>query len=225
MLLAFSLPQQWTPIPRKIQQLGHIEMTKRLFDFVLSSIGLVVLSPFLSVISFLIWREGNGPIFYRGRRVGYQGKIFHIFKFRTMVHNADKIGGPSTADDDPRITKIGKYLRKYKADEMPQLINILKGEMSFVGPRPEVLQEVNLYTEKERELLKVRPGITDYASLRFHNEGEILKGKKDPHEVYRRLIRPEKVRLGLEYVHTQSLVRDLTILMKTFKTLLVTRMK
>lgn len=194
-------------------------MVKRLFDIIFSSVGILFLSPVLIVLAVLIKLGSPGSVFYKGVRIGRHGKPFRILKFRTMVMIADQIGGPSTADDDPRITRIGKFIRKYKLDEIPQLINVLRGEMSFVGPRPEVPQEVNLYTEKEKALLNVRPGITDYASIKFHNEGEILRGSQDPHEAYRRLIRPEKIRLGLEYVKGQSMMVDLKILLDTFKTL------
>src|SRR3972149_9022096 len=146
-------------------------MLKRLFDIVFSLLGLMLTTPILLILAILIKREDGVPVFYRGVRVGLHGNPFRIFKFRTMVVNAEKIGGSSTADDDPRITRIGKFLRKYKLDELPQLINVFKGEMSLVGPRPEVQQEVSLYSEEERALLSVRPGITDYASIKFHNEG------------------------------------------------------
>ncbi len=140
-----------------------------------------------------------------------------MLKFRTMVVNADKIGGPSTSADDPRVTRIGAFLRRYKLDELPQLINVVKGEMSFVGPRPEVLDEVNKYTSEERKLLSVRPGITDWASIKFRNEGEILRGSPDPHATYLEKIRPEKVRLGLEYVDKSSLMTDIRIILGTLK--------
>ena len=200
-------------------------MVKRALDLILSLVGLFFIFPFLLAIAMRIKLEDGGPVFYRGVRAGRYGKPFRIFKFRTMVVDAEKLGGASTADDDPRITRIGKFLRQYKLDELPQFINVLKGEMSFVGPRPEVEQEVSLYNEKEKALLGVRPGITDYGSIRFHNEGEILEGSEYPHEAYRRLIRPEKIRLGLEYVKNQSLRTDLKILMKTFTTLISARVK
>jgi lipopolysaccharide/colanic/teichoic acid biosynthesis glycosyltransferase len=137
-----------------------------------------------------------------------------------MVVNADKIGGPSSSADDPRITPIGAVLRKHKMDEFPQLINVLKGEMSFVGPRPEVMREVLLYTEEEKHLLDVRPGITDWASIRFRNEGEILRGSQDPHQAYSEKIRPEKVRLGLEYVRNHSFLIDCKIILGTLRAIL-----
>jgi lipopolysaccharide/colanic/teichoic acid biosynthesis glycosyltransferase len=198
---------------------------KRLFDILLCAIALFVLFPLLVVLAVGIKLADKGPVFYRGVRVGRFGKPFRIFKFRTMVVNADRIGGPSTSDDDSRITSVGRFLRKYKLDELPQLLNVLKGDMSLVGPRPEVPQEVSLYTEEERMLLSVRPGITDYASIGFHDEGEILRGSPDPHEAYRRLIRPEKIRLGLEYVRIHSLWVDLKIMVETFGTLVRTRAK
>jgi len=140
-----------------------------------------------------------------------------------MVVDAEKLGGPSTSDDDPRITKIGKLLRKYKLDELPQLINVLKGEMSIVGPRPEVSMEVETYTNEEKRILNVKPGITDFASLTFHNEGEILKGSADPHQTYREKIRPEKLKLALKYVEKQSFWVDLKIIFETIKTLVKAR--
>ena len=177
------------------------------------------------ILFILIKIESEGPGFYCGVRVGRGSKPFKMMKFRTMVPNAEKIGGPSTSDDDPRLTRIGEFLRRFKLDELPQLINVLKGEMSFVGPRPEVPSEVERYTEEERQLLTVRPGITDYASLTYHNEGAILKGAEDPHEAYRRLIRPGKMRLGLKYVSEQSLATDMKILAMTLMTLLGSRLK
>lgn len=198
-------------------------MLKWTFDILASLFGLVFLSPILMAVSFLIKAEDGGPLFYRGVRVGRDGHPFRIFKFRTMVVDAEKVGGPSTSDDDQRITKIGKLLRKYKLDELPQLFNVLKGEMSFVGPRPEVPMEVDTYSEEEKRILTVKPGITDYASLTFHNEGEILKGSSDPHQAYREKIRPEKLRLALKYVDEQSFWVDLKIIFQTVIALIKTR--
>jgi len=200
-------------------------MVKRLFDLVISLVGIVILSPVMAIIAILIKLNSPGPIVYAGHRVGKGGKPFRLLKFRTMVVNADKIGGPSTSDDDPRVTKIGHILRRYKLDEIPQLFNVLKGEMSLVGPRPEVAAEVALYSPEERNLLNVAPGITDWASIRFHNEGEILKGSADPHRTYQEKIRPEKIRLGLEYVQEHSFFVDVKILLSTFGTLVKTRVK
>jgi len=198
-------------------------MLKRTFDMILSLVAILLIGPLFLWIAFFIKKEDKGPIYYRGVRVGRHEKIFRIFKFRTMVVNAEKLGGPSTADDDPRVTKTGKLLRKYKLDELPQLINILMGEMSFVGPRPEVPMEVETYNYEEKRILNVKPGITDFASLTFHNEGEILKGSSDPHQAYREKIRPEKLRLALKYVDNHSFLIDLKIIFKTIKTLVRTR--
>lgn len=195
-------------------------MLKWLFDILFSLLGLFVSSPLLLLIACLIKREDRGPIFYRGVRVGRFGKPFKIFKFRTMVVNAEKLGGPSTADDDPRITKIGKRLRKYKLDELPQLINVLRGEMSFVGPRPEVQHYVDMFTEKERAILSVRPGITDWASLWNPDEGTILAGSPDPEKTYMEKIRPTKIELQLKYVKKRSFWIDLQIIAQTFLTIL-----
>jgi lipopolysaccharide/colanic/teichoic acid biosynthesis glycosyltransferase len=178
-------------------------------------LGLVIFSPVLGAIWLRIKRDADGPVLYTGTRVGRGGRPFKMYKFRTMVVDADRIGGPNTPDDDNRLTKTGRTLRKYKLDELPQLLNVLKGDMSFVGPRPQVTQEVATYTEEERQLLEVRPGITDWASLRFHNEGEILRGHADPDRAYAELIRPEKMRLGLEYVRRATLKDDVAILAQT----------
>lgn len=192
-------------------------MLKRLFDVTFSSIGLVVFSPLLLLIALLIKLDSPGPVFYRGVRVGRFGKPFRIFKFRTMVADAEKLGGPSTADDDPRITRAGKLIRKYKLDELPQLINVLKGEMSIVGPRPEVQMYVDMFTEEEKAILSVRPGMTDWASLWDIDEGAILAGSLDPEKTYMEKIRPEKIRLQLEYVRNHSFWVDLKIILKTLK--------
>jgi lipopolysaccharide/colanic/teichoic acid biosynthesis glycosyltransferase len=188
---------------------------KRALDILFSFIGLLLLAPLFLTIAAALRLTSPGPVYYRGRRVGQGGRSFEMLKFRTMRVDADRIGGTSTAADDPRITSIGKWLRRYKLDELPQLINVIKGDMSLVGPRPQVQWDVDNYTEQERALLSVRPGITDYASLRFRNESEILRGHEDADAAYVRLIRPEKVRLGLEYVRTRSFRVDLVILIRT----------
>jgi len=192
---------------------------KRAFDFVSSLIGLILVSPILLTIAILIKKEDGGPVFYRGVRVGRFGKLFGIFKFRTMVVNAEKLGGPSTADDDPRITKVGNFIRKFKLDELPQLINVLKGEMSIVGPRPEVQMYVDMFTEGERAILSVRPGITDWASIWNPDEGGILAGSLDPEKTYMEKIRPEKIRLQLKYVRERSFWNDLKIIAQTIITI------
>jgi len=175
-----------------------------------------MLSPLFLICAILIKLDSPGPVFYKGIRIGKDGKPFKIFKFRTMVKDAEKLGGPSTAADDPRITRIGRFLRKYKIDELPQLINVLKGEMSLVGPRPEVKMYVDMMTPKEREIiLSVRPGMTDLASLWDFHEEEILKGAKDPEKVYLEKIRPKKIALQIEYVKNRSFLLDLKIILKT----------
>jgi len=188
---------------------------KRAFDISFSFIAVILLSPILLTVALLIKLHDGGPVFYRGERAGLGGKRFRIFKFRTMVLEADKAGASSTPDDDPRITLIGRFLRRYKVDELPQLLNVFRGDMSVVGPRPQVPWAVDLYSAKEKALLSVRPGITDYASIRFRNEGEILKGSADPDGEYLKTIAPEKIRLGLLYVHQHSLLVDIRIIVAT----------
>ena len=190
-------------------------MLKRTFDFLSSLIGIILISPILLTIAILIKKEDGGSVFYRGVRVGRFGKTFKIFKFRTMVINAEKLGGSSTADDDPRITKMGKLIRKFKLDELPQLLNVLKGEMSIVGPRPEVQMYVDMFTEEERAILSVRPGITDWASLWNPDEGAFLAGSPDPEKTYMEKLRPEKIRLQLKYVGERSFWKDLKIIAQT----------
>lgn len=182
---------------------------------VFSGLGLVLASPALLLISARIKLDRDGPVIYAGRRVGLGGQEFSMYKFRTLVPNADRVGGPNTPADDPRLTKTGRTLRRYKLDELPQLVNVLKGDMSFVGPRPEVPSQVRGYTQEEREIFTVRPGITDWSSLRFHNEGEILAGHEDPDRAYVELIRPGKMRLGLEYARRGTFRDDLSIIVQT----------
>jgi lipopolysaccharide/colanic/teichoic acid biosynthesis glycosyltransferase len=191
-------------------------MLKRPFDIFFSLFGLLLLSPVILFVSILIKKDENGPVFYKGERAGRFNRPFNIYKFRTMVVNADRIGGPSTANDDPRITKVGKFLRKFKLDELPQLINVLKGEMSFVGPRPEVPLYVNMFTEEEKKILSVRPGITDWASLWNSDEGAVLAGSPDPEKAYMEKIRPEKIKLQLKYIENNSFFVDMKILFLTF---------
>ena len=198
-------------------------MAKRLIDVVCSTLGLMVLSPLLALIVVWIGLDSEGPVLYRGIRAGLHAKSFRIFKFRTMILDADKIGGSSTADDDPRITRMGRFLRKYKLDELPQLINILRGEMSLVGPRPEVPHYVDMFTEEEKAILSVRPGITDWASLWNSDEGAILAGAQDPEQAYLELIRPTKLRLQLKYVQERSFWVDLRILAKTLQAVVLRR--
>jgi lipopolysaccharide/colanic/teichoic acid biosynthesis glycosyltransferase len=188
---------------------------KRLLDVICSLLGLLLLSPVLIFIALRIKVEDRGPTFYRGLRVGLNGRDFHIFKFRTMVVDAEKLGGPSTSDDDTRITRAGKFLRKYKLDELPQLINVLFGDMSLVGPRPEVRYYVDQFTEEEKIILGLRPGITDWASIWNSDEGAVLAGAADPEKAYQELIRPTKIRLQLKYVRERSFFTDLKIIFLT----------
>jgi len=190
-------------------------LLKRTLDFILALGALAVLSPVLVAIVLWIKFADPGPVLYAGRRVGRGGKTFRMLKFRTMVVDADRVGPSSTAGDDPRITRPGRFMRRLKLDELPQLINVLRGEMSFVGPRPQVQWAVDLYTPEQRALLAVRPGITDYASLRFRNEGEILKGSADPDKDYLEKIAPLKIELGLHYVQTYSLLSDVKLIVAT----------
>jgi len=190
-------------------------MIKRLFDVIFSFFGLIIVFPILGVIAVLIKISSPGPVFYKGERVGRYGKLFKIYKFRTMISNAEKAGIWSTSVNDPRLTKIGKFLKKYQIDELPQLINVLKGEMSLVGPRPQVPWAVELYNEEEKTLLNLQPGMTDWASLWNFHEGEILKGSKDADKDYLEKIHPEKMRLALEYARHHSFWIDLKIILKT----------
>lgn len=188
---------------------------KRIFDFITSLCGLVVLSPMFIVVAVLIKKEDGGSVFFRQIRVGQNGKLFKIYKFRTMVENAERLGAQVTKGDDPRITKIGKVLRKYKLDEFPQLINVLKGEMSLVGPRPEVPKYVRFFEEDYREILKVKPGITDYASLEYKDENELLKGSDDPERVYLEKILPKKIEYYKKYLKEISFFTDLKLILRT----------
>jgi lipopolysaccharide/colanic/teichoic acid biosynthesis glycosyltransferase len=190
-------------------------MFKRIFDFGCSLLGFIGLSPLFLAIAAAIRLDSPGPVFYRGLRVGCFGKPFRIIKFRTMVEDAERDGASSTPGDDARVTKVGRFLRKYKLDELPQLLNVITGDMSLVGPRPQVPWAVDLYTEEEKAVLDVRPGITDTASIRFRDEGEILRGSADPDKDYLEQIHPEKMRLSLDYIRTQSFWLDCKILHQT----------
>jgi lipopolysaccharide/colanic/teichoic acid biosynthesis glycosyltransferase len=191
-------------------------MIKRTIDILGAGFGLVVTSPLFLFAILKIKSNDRGPVFYLGERVGKAGKVFKMFKFRTMVVDADKMGGPSTASDDPRLTKIGLFLKKYQLDELPQLINVLKGEMSLVGPRPEVKMYVDMMTCEEKDvILSVRPGMTDYASLWNFHEGEILKGSLDPEKTYQEKIRPKKLELQKKYVKEMSFLNDMKIILQT----------
>jgi len=191
-------------------------MLKRVFDVVVAAVGLIILSPLLAFIAIAIKLGSRGSVLYRGVRVGLNGQPFRMLKFRTMIMNAEALG-TATAQRDHRITRIGRVLRKYKLDELPQLVNVVRGEMSLVGPRPEVEEHTSVYNEEEQIILTVRPGITDYSSIRFANLGDLLGGE-DPETANRVFIekyRAEKNRLRIDYVRNRSFTGDLGIIFKT----------
>ncbi len=180
-----------------------------------ATIALVIVAPLLALAAVMVKLSSRGPVYYRGTRVGLNGKLFPMLKFRTMVVDAESLGGSATAADDPRITRFGKFLRRYKLDELPQFFNVLLGDMSLVGPRPEVQKYVNLYSPEEKAILTVRPGITDWASIWNSNEAAVLEGSRDPERTYEELIRPTKLALQLLYVRDHSFFVDLKVLFHT----------
>jgi lipopolysaccharide/colanic/teichoic acid biosynthesis glycosyltransferase len=188
---------------------------KRLLDILAALFGLILLSPILLIVMLLIWRQDYHSPFYIAPRVGKNEKIFSMVKLRSMIVGADKSGVDSTSAEDTRITPIGNFVRKFKLDEFPQLWNVFKGDMSLVGPRPNVKRETDLYTDIEKKLLSVRPGITDMASIVFSDENEILKDSEDPDIDYNQLIRPWKSRLGLLYIDNRSLWLDIQLIILT----------
>ena len=192
---------------------------KRAFDLILSISAFILLAPFFAGLALLVKLDSAGPVFFRGIRIGRGGHPFRIFKFRSMVQDAERRGPSSTSDGDVRVTRSGRFLRRYKLDELPQLLNVIAGDMSLVGPRPQVAWAVERYTEEERAVLSLRPGITDCASLLFRNEGEILRGSDDPDGDYFIKIHPRKMRLSLEYVRQQSLWLDCKIIACTLAAL------
>lgn len=188
---------------------------KRTFDILFSSIGLLMLLPVFLVMAVWIKADSEGPVFYRQVRVGMHGKLFRIFKFRSMRLGSDKASQITIGERDSRITRSGIIIRKYKLDELPQLINVFTGDMSFVGPRPEVPKYVDLYTEAQRHVLDVRPGITDMASIKYINENELLGKANNPEDYYIHTIMPDKLSINLEYVKNNSFMDDVTIIFKT----------
>lgn len=190
-------------------------MVKRLFDIFSSLLGLVILFPFLIAISVLIFVNSRGGVFYRQIRVGKNGKDFKLWKFRTMQPDSDKNGLLTVGGRDARITSLGYYLRKYKLDELPQLMNVFVGEMSVVGPRPEVRKYVDLYTSEQLHVLDVQPGITDYASIEYANENDLLAESSDPENKYIQQVMPAKLKLNMKYIAEKSLGTDLKIIFKT----------
>jgi len=196
---------------------------KRFIDSAIALASLILLGPMFAVIAILIKLDSAGPVFYHGLRVGQFGRLFRMMKFRTMVADADARGGPSTSSHDPRITRVGRWLRRFNLDELPQFINVLKGEMSVVGPRREVPQYVARFSAEEEAILSVKPGITDWATLWIRNEGERLAGSPDPEKTYLEEIWPTKHHLALEYVRRHSLWVDLKIMLLTLKVHLLDR--
>lgn len=190
-------------------------MIKRLVDILASLFGLLFTSPILLFVMFLVWREDKKSPFYIAPRSGKNGSVFKMVKLRSMIVDADKTGVDSTSSNDMRITSIGHKIRKYKLDELIQLWNVLKGDMSLVGPRPNIKMETDLYTSVEKELLSIRPGITDFSSIVFSDEADILEGEDNPDLAYNQLIRPWKSRLGLAYIKNQSFLLDLQLIFYT----------
>ncbi len=189
---------------------------KRLFDIIASGCGLIVLSPLFIILAIWIKLDSKGPIFYKQSRVGQYNKDFLLYKFRSMRVGSDKKGLITVGNRDPRITRSGYFIRKYKLDEFPQLINVLIGDMSLVGPRPEVRKYVDLYTEEQMHVLDVKPGITDLASIRYRNENEILENAENPDEYYINVVMQDKLKINLEYVSNHSFWYDIALIFKTF---------
>lgn len=193
-------------------------MLKRLFDFIFSFIGLIVCLPIFAIVAVVIKIDSPGSVFFHQIRIGRNFKPFIIYKFRTMVEDACKKGPLITSEEDKRITRVGKILRKTKIDELPQLINVFKGDMSFVGPRPEVSKYANFFKGKYAKILSVRPGITDMASIKYKNEGNLLSQGSHLKELYTKIILPDKLEIHLEYVNSgSSLKKDIVIILKTLK--------
>ncbi len=188
---------------------------KRIFDFIFSLIGLILCFPLFIIVAFLIKLDSKGPVFFVQERVGRNLKPFKVYKFRTMKYNPSEEGPKITVACDRRITNVGKFLRRYKIDELPQLFNVLKGEMSFVGPRPEVKEYVKLYESDYKKLLRIRPGITDPASLRYSDEELLLSLTDKWEEEYKKRILPDKIALSMSYVENHNIITDLKLILKT----------
>lgn len=193
---------------------------KRLFDIIASGLGLIILSPLFLILAIWIKLDSKGPIFYRQIRVGKNNRDFRIYKFRSMRVGSDKGSLVTIGGHDPRITRSGFYIRKYKLDELPQLINVFIGDMSLVGPRPEVRHYVDYWTPEQMHVLDVRPGITDPASIKYRNENELMEQAADPERFYIEVIMQEKLKLYLDYVRTRSFFKDILLILKTFYTIL-----
>ena len=190
-------------------------MIKRFFDIFFSFLGVLILLPFFLIISLFILIDSRGKAIYLQKRVGKDNQDFYLIKFRTMISEADKKGLLTIGNKDARITKMGHFLRKFKIDEFPQLINVLKGDMSIVGPRPEVRKYVNMYNEEQKKVLVVRPGITDYASIKYFHENELLGKVENPEQIYISEVMPAKLKINLEYVRDQKLGNDFKIIFMT----------
>ena len=196
---------------------------KRVFDILASGLGLIVLSPLFLILAIWIKLDSKGPVFYRQVRVGRNNKDFRIFKFRSMRVGADKGSLVTIGGHDPRVTRSGYFIRKFKLDELPQLINVFIGDMSLVGPRPEVRHYVDYWTEDQMHVLDVRPGITDPASIKFRNENELMEKAEDPEKYYIGVIMQEKIKLYLEYVKNHSFINDIGLIFKTFQVIVKER--
>ena len=194
---------------------------KRFLDVLVSSVGLLLLSPLAALVAILIKFDSRGPLLFRQERVGQGLRTFRIYKFRSMVVDAPLKGGPLTAAGDPRLTRVGRILRKTKIDELPQLINVLRGEMTLVGPRPEVPRYVALFRNDYEEILRVRPGITDLASLKYRDESSVLSRAADPEQEYLTRVLPDKIALAKEYVRRSSLTFDISLILKTVARIIV----
>ena len=188
---------------------------KRLFDITASFFGILILSPLLIFIGLWVGLSSKGGVFYKQIRVGKNNKDFKLYKFRSMRVNSDKQGLLTVGSKDSRITKAGYFIRKYKIDELPQLFNVLKGDMSFVGPRPEVRRYVDLYSEEQMKVLSVRPGITDPASIKYRNENDILSSASNPEEYYIQQIMPDKLKINIDYINTRTFFKDIKIIFQT----------
>lgn len=193
---------------------------KRLFDLIFSTIGLIVCLPLFAVVAILIKKESAGPVFFQQERIGKGGELFKIIKFRTMVEDEEGIKHQFNPGDDKRITRLGHFLRWLKIDEFPELINVIKGEMSFVGPRPEVPKYLSYYSGGKKHILQVRPGITDYASVKYRDESTILAQSRDPELLYTSKILPDKLNINLEYIQKIAFLQDLRIILLTLPKIL-----
>ncbi len=191
-------------------------MAKRIFDIIVSFTGLIILLPLFLIIAVAIVMESKGGVFFKQVRVGKDGKPFKLIKFRSMYVNSDKKGLLTVSGRDSRVTKVGYFIRKFKLDELPQLINVLKGDMSLVGPRPEVPKYVELYTDEQKEVLSVKPGITDPASIKYRNENDLLADADNPEKFYIEKVMPEKIQISIDYIRKRNFFSDIKVILETF---------